>query len=299
MYVPSNSQNLDDFPKELLHFEQVARRLNASAVLAPGGAWGVVRSGSIVVAHDGRRLVWAIEAPSVVFSRGDKVYLQGARGFLADMRFAPAVIGARNAAFMAQVAEAEMRLLMGVAAGASGLAFGTVVGCEVLTFVTENRHNFRTWVDQFSAVLKARRIMKTVAPVLYDKLFTAVLKQVWRDLESEFVNAVTSDVIAFGIGVIVGTAGKKMAAGRLSLLGVIFVVLEQLVIRSLSVVPQALGLAKDCHAAEIVAKLREAGVSLTEADVQRIMLEIQHHPNEVKEALNMLRSAFEGKALAR
>jgi hypothetical protein len=49
-----------------------------------------------------------------------------------------------------------------------------------------------------------------------------VLKQVWHEYQRELSDVMSVEVVGFGVGVILGTVGKKVAAGRLSLLAVIF-----------------------------------------------------------------------------
>jgi hypothetical protein len=280
------------------HPEKVMPLLNTKTVLNLGGIWGALSSGQTVMASDGRRFIWSADSMTVVYSQQGKFYSQTAKGFAGEVRTAPMVQAGRSARFMARVAEVEIKLLMGIVAGASGVGFAAVIGTEVLEFVVENRENFNKWNGQLQAVLKARSFLKIHTPVMYDKLFDAVLKQVYRDVKGKLPDAVTPEIVAFGVGVIVGSVGKKVAAGRFSLLVVLFAVVEQLAVRfTLSVMPGALTLTKEQYAKlaeEIVRKVREAGVTLEESDAKRIIDEVQQHPKEVKQAFEMLKSAFQG-----
>ena len=103
--------------------------------------------------------------------------------------------------------------------------------------------------------------------------------------------------MAFGVGVIFCSVGKKLAQGKFSVLSLVFVILEQLVIRfALNVGPGALEIVSDEYqkmAAEIIGKAREAGITLPEGDVKKIIEEARQHPQEIKQAYEMMKSAFE------
>lgn len=272
-------------------------RLNTNTVLYVGGLFGQVRSGQTWTLADGPRFVWSADPTTVVYSQSGKYYMQSGAGFANDVRTAAFAIAGQRSMFMATIAEAEMKLLMGIVAGASGLGFAAVIGTEVLAFVVENRENFSKWNRQLDAVLKARAFLKLHTPVLYEKVFNAVLHQVYKDVKSKVPESITPEIVAFGVGVVIGSVGKKAAAGRFSLLAVVFVIVEQLAIRfTLGVVPGALQLTAHDYqkmAQEIIAKAREAGVILKDVDAEHILEEVRRHPQEVKQAFETLRSAFE------
>jgi len=110
-------------------------------------------------------------------------------------------------------------------------------------------------------------------------------------------DSVTPEAVAFGVGVVIGAIGKKAAQGKFTWFAVIFAVVEQLVVRfSLSVVPEAIKLTKEEYAKlakEIIEKVKEAGVTLDALDADKILKEVQQHPKEIKEAFDMMKSAFE------
>jgi hypothetical protein len=233
---------------------------------------------------------------TVVYSQNRKFYAQSARGFISEVTTYPLVEAGRQAAFMARVAIVEMKFLMGIVAGSSGVGFALVIGTEVAEFMVQNRENFLKWKSQLEAVLKAREFLKAYAPKLYEKVFNAVLRQLYKDVKSKFPDAVTPETVAFGVGVILGSVGKKLAAGKFSIFLLVFVVLEQIVIRSSpNVLPGAFKLTAEEYnklAEEIIRKMREAGVFMTNVDVKNIVEEVKRHPEQVKKAFKMLQEVF-------
>jgi hypothetical protein len=186
---------------------------------------------------------------------------------------------------------------MGIVAGASGVGFAVVVGTEIAEFVIENREDFSKWEHQLEVVLKARAILKEHAPVLYDKVFNSVLNQVFKDVKGNIPDAVTPEVVFFGVGVVIGSVGKKLTEGKFSWFALVFVVVEQLAIRlTIGVVPQAIKITEAEYrkmADEIIGQLRKAGVTIQDADMRKIVEEVQKNPGEVKQALDMMRDAFQ------
>jgi hypothetical protein len=286
-----------DFPVPIEHPETVLPRCDPRTVLHIGGIWGQIRAGQTVMASDGFRFVWEANSTIVFYSLKGKFYGQSAQGFINEVRTAPAIVGARRAEFMAKVAEVEMKFLMGIVAGSSGVGFAIVIGVEVTEFMVENRENFGKWKSQLEAVLKSREYLKTYAPTIYDKLFNAVLKQVYKDTKAQIPDAIAAETVAFGVGVVVGTVGKTLAKGKFSVLALVFVILEQIVIRFLlNVGPEAFKLTANEYqkmAEEIIKKAREAGITLQQGDVKKIIEEARQHPQEIKQAYDMLKHAFE------
>jgi hypothetical protein len=285
-----------DFPIPIAHPDSVIPLLNTGTSLFVGGIWGSVTSGQTCVASDGERFLWSADGLQVIYSQGGKFFVQSARGFVNEIRTYPMVAAGRSAAPWVVVAQVEMKLLMGIVAGASGVGFAVVVGTEIAEFVGENRDNFAKLEKQLEIVLRAREILKAHCPVLYDKVFTAVLKQVYKDVKGNIPDGVTPEIVFFGVGVVMGSVGKKLTQGKFSWFALIFVVVEQLVIRlTIGVVPQAMKITEgEYHkmADEIVRQLQTAGVAIQDGDVRKIVEEVQQHPDEVKQAFDLMKDAF-------
>jgi hypothetical protein len=261
-----------------------------------GGIWGKIDAGQTASASDGARFIWSANSFNVVYYQSGKFFTQSARGFASEIRTAPLIAAGRRSMPIARLAEGEMKLLAGVFAGSSGVGFAIVIGTEVAGFILENSRDFAQWQRNLAAVIKAREYLKTYTPTLYNKVFESVLERVFSDVKSKLPQSVTLDTVAFGVGVVLGSVGKKVAAGKFSLLAVIFAVVEQLAVRfSISVLPDAFKLTGNEYrslANDIVEKLRQAGVVLHEGDANKIIEEVQRHPQEIKRAYEILSEAF-------
>jgi hypothetical protein len=291
-----------DFPLQIVHPETIIPRLDTQTSLFVGGMWGSATSGQTWMASDGKRFIWSADGLQVVYSLDGKFFTQSARGFVNEVRTYPAVAAARNSQFWATAAQTEVKLLMGIVAGASGVGFAIVVGLEITEFVVENREDFSKWENQLETCWKARAILKVHCPVLYDKVFSAVLNRILKDVWANLPDSVTPQVVFFGIGVIIGSVGKKVASGKFTWAALIFVVVEQLAIRLITgVVPQAIKITESEYrkmADEIIRQLQTAGVALQDGDMRKIVQEVQDHPDEVRKAFDLMKNAFEKETVS-
>jgi len=284
-------------PRALPNPDVILPRLNTGTTLYLGGIWGHVKSGQTWLASDGPRFVISADSMSVVYALNGKIYVQDSRGFAGEVTTYPFVAAGRNAKPWVEIAQVEVKLICGIVAGSSGVGFVVVIGTEIAQFAVENRDNFGKWHRQLSAVLRARAILKQHAPVLYDKVFDAVLHQIYKDVKGHIPESVTPEIVAFGVGVVVGSVGKKLAQGKFSLLAVIFVIVEQLAIRfSLGVLPGAIKITEDEYrrmADQIVSQLKAAGVTIHDADIRKIVDEVRRHPAEIRKAFEEMKGEFE------
>lgn len=266
----------------------------AGAKLRIGGIWGDVTRGSVWLGSDGDRVIFSATSTDVIFYRRGGFYIQSAPGFIQEITLFPFVDAARRAAPLVRIVEVEMRLIMGIVAGVSGVGFVIVVGTEILEFLNQHRHELSIWRHQLSSILEARTILKQHAPTLYDRLFDAALRQALGDAIEEIPDAITADVVGFMVGVIIGTLGAKSFKGPLTVFTFIWVVIKSMVTRFLvSVVPGAItltGKAYEEAASELIRQARDAGFRLSADDARKILEEIQRHPAEVRKAYEVLRS---------
>ena len=292
----------EDFPVPIPHPEVIIPNLSTETTVFIGGMFGFAKSGQTWIASDGKRFIWSADGLQVIYSQDGKFFAQSPRGFRNEVVTYPFVAAGRSAAPWVVVAQTEMKLLMGIVAGASGVGFAIVIGVEITEFIAENHEDFAKWENQAEVCWKARAILKAHCPVLYDKVFNAVLKQIFKDVWSNLPDSVTPQVVFFGIGVVIGSVGKKIASGKFTWGAVIFVVVEQLFIRLFTgVVPKAIQITETEYrkmADEIMKQLQTAGVMLQDADMRKIVQEVQAHPEEVKRAFDLMKDVFQAHAVA-
>src|ERR1700680_4267766 len=121
----------NDFPLPIPHPELIVPLLNTDTSLQIGGIWGTATSGQTWMATDGERFIWSADGMQVIYSRDGKFFTQSARGFVNDIRTYPAAAAGRSAQPWVRIAQVEVKLLMGIVAGASGVGFVVVVGTEI------------------------------------------------------------------------------------------------------------------------------------------------------------------------
>jgi hypothetical protein len=178
-----------------------------------GGIWGSVKRGSTWLATDCPRFILYATFLDVIYYQNRQFHYQRAVGFIGEVTTYAFVDAGRKAAPFVTIIEAEMKLILGVIAGSSGVGFALVVGTEVVQWTVEHSKDFPAWSRAVRRVLEIRQILKTHTPVLYDKLFDAVLKKFWGDVCNSFGEATTTGVISFTVGVIIGPAGAKSKQG--------------------------------------------------------------------------------------
>lgn len=277
---------------------------NVGEILAPegakltiGGIWGDVTRGSVWRATDGRRFVLSATSTDVVYYQRGSFFFQTAAGFIGEVTTYPFAEAGRRSAFLVTVAETEMKLIMGIIAGGSGVGFAIVVGTEAVEWVTEHRRQFPVWQRAVRVFLEVRQRLRVYAPTLYDKLFDAVLSRFYGDAKSKLTEAATPEVIAFLVGVILGHLGKAASKGPVAPLAIVLMVIEAMVKRFfLSVVPGAVSLTAkqyDELAHELIGKLQQSGITMTREDMLRIFEEVQKHPDQIKAAYKALQEAVE------
>ena len=71
-------------------------------------------------------------------------------------------------------------------------------------------------VMSLKPLTKSSSDSKRYTPNLSEKFFNSVLKKVYQDVKSEIPDAVTSDAVAFGVGVVLGSVGKQFEKRKVS-----------------------------------------------------------------------------------
>jgi len=282
---------------------------NVEDLLAPrgaklkiGGIWGDVTAGSSWMATDGKRFVMSATSTDVVYYLKGTFYYQLSKSFIGEVTTYPFVEAGRRSLFLVTISECEMKLIMGIVAGASGVGFAIVVGTEVLEFVAEHSKDFQVWTHILRIAFEVRESLKTVAPTLYDKLFDAIFKVFLKDVWAKLGNATTPEILSFMVGVILGHIAHHLdeateTGSAVAPVAILWIILEAMVKRFfLSVVPTAIAMTSKEYgdiAKDMVATLKEHRVAISQDDMVKIVQEVQRHPAEIKAAVAKLRGALD------
>lgn len=273
-----------------------------------GGIWGQAKGGMVFRCLDGDRLilhtdpVWTYY---LITSQGllnnGKAFQQFSKGFIDDVRTYAPIIAGKRATGMAILMEFEMNLLMGLACGASGIAWLVIKGTDLARWALENREKFGLWWKALKACRRARRALKSHAPTLYDNLFDGALLGLWlgtrRTIGGAMADEMTDDPRASGliIGETLGALGEKAFARKLSVLGTVWTLLLSVAVHALRSVPLALSRGVDPRfdPEGLIRSLRELGVEVTHAEALKIFAEVAANARHLEPELAEIKRAFD------
>ena len=261
------------------------------------GLFGTAKAGNIFLGPDGRRLIYEVFHTAVVYlvvkgkpNTVGKFYAQTKKGFIHDVETYTISRGAKGAKGMKTLAEFEAALLKGMAGATSVPAFLLITGIDLLEFFVKHQRKFGIYKEAIVACLHARRILKTHAPTLWDKLVQKVIFKVAPNIPSSAVN--DPKIIGTMLGTLIVQVGDKAIAGKFKSLGVVFAILLQVAMSAATAVPGAgIKTAKE-DGAKIIAEMRKAGVNISQGESNGIMKEIEKNPRQVAQGLKILNKAF-------
>ncbi len=277
---------------------QMAAQLvfNPSMSAHAGGIWGTIRPGQNYMASDGiRQVVHADNSQIFYFVKGE-LWGQEAQSFISEIRTYPAIRGAQGAVGMAMLAEFQVNLLLGIVASSTGVGAAIVIGTDVFKFLITNKENFGKWHRMIKAVLKARDTLKTKAPILYERVFDAFLRQLWTASTSGMPAAMSKpDTAGKLTGAMVGKFGTKVLQARFSVLGAVWIILSTVASKVATSVPSAISVSVGEYkklAEDLIRQLQAIGVSLSQKDAEQIFREIAKNPGEIARVFAELKAAF-------
>jgi hypothetical protein len=289
---------------------------------------GIYRAGRIYAGLDGSRLVLNISPRETVFLLLDNAGpgkemadLNPMRGKIGTVyrQSTAAFLDERDSMFFHDLAkrlqgvktliELEMAIMLAIFSGTSTAGLVLVMGASGLQFVVENGEKFPKWASAVSTVLAVRRTLKRYTPKLYEKMCEGLFIGVKRgtlvaigfagdDVLANLPDAMVKDPTTTGklIGALIANLGKAGLAKRLTLFGAVFAILKTLATKAAMAVPGAIGLTaqeKVRHAQDILARLRAAGVPMSEEEARAIIDEVERHAREIRPALDDLARAFQ------
>lgn len=282
--------------------QMAARLVNPNASYHRNGAGyqtGIYQAGRIYAGLDGSRLVLNISSSETIFLLLDNagpgkdmadlnpmrgkigtVYRQSTDAFLDERDSMIYHDSFRRTQGIKRLAELELAVMLAIFSGTSTFGMIAVLGANGLHFVVENGEKFPKWAAAVSIVLTVRRTLKRYAPTLYEKMCEGLFIGVKRgtltaigfagdDVLANVPDAMVKDPTTIGklVGALIASLGKAGLAKRLTLFGAVFAILKSLATKAAMSVPGAIGLTaqeKIRHAQDILARLRAAGVPMSE-----------------------------------
>jgi hypothetical protein len=261
----------------------------------------------------GSRFVLDASGYGVVFFQDGSVFYQPANGWVEDYRTFAAVRGAQGAAAMADLSIFTMEVLMGIASLAGGGVGLVITATNVIQFIHKYQGIFPKVFRVLKALAAARLVLLTLAPTLYSKAVDAVLRAVLSGVYSLVVEvlpfaaelalpnigaAVGQNVHKSGraVGKLVGKLGFPALQGKLKIAGAVFKVLLFVIVRVLAAAPASISIRVGEYkkmAEDLIASLRNSGVTIQPLEVQAIFEEIRKNPGRIQGSLKELNDSIE------
>ena len=298
--LPPNLPN----PSSSVNYNPVEVLPNAVANFVTGGEtsiWfigskAIVRSGEVWRSSNGERLVVAASYDSVCFiqltapqpgAKVGRLYCQHRLGFQQDVG-----IGAVASDIVDQtqtvrrLIELELHFMMGLGVATGGtFAWVFALFPGIGSFIRDNEKNFPKWINVVKIALQTRIILKVYTPTLYKKIFNFLLSETVSNLPEAMIG--NPNRLAQTTGLIIGEVGKKAWLNKTAVVYFVLAILINVAVHALKSIPDA-----GKEMLQIVSKLREAGVAITEAEGKAIMQEVIKHAAIILPELQRLKDAL-------
>jgi hypothetical protein len=315
---PPTAHKVETYDAVEMSVSEISKvRFGGSAEIRFNGQLTIVNAGEVWKAVDGDRLI--VSASSLVHSDVQFIqmtavpgsgkligvcYKQYRVGFQEDVTKG-AVAGevVRRTAHIQKLMRIEAYFLMGMLSSIGGTpVLLWSVGTNIGEFVGHNGSKFPAWAAAVGVVLAARAVIKSHAPVFYDKVVDALLLGAWKgckiavaafgtDVLTLIPEAMAKDSekLAQATGGLVAKLGQKGWKGKVGVFSVIATILLEVGKNAVTSLPVAV----DLKATEIYGKLKAAGVSITEAEGKAIVLEFVKHGAILYPEMKKLKDAFD------
>lgn len=265
------------------------------------GLIGKVEAGKIFLGFDGSRMVYEVMQGAVVFlivkGKPDKVgkfYAQTKVGFIDETERYVLSNAGKSAAGMVKLAEFEANLFKAMAAATGAPGFLLVTGVDALQFWVVHQKEIGLYKEAFIACLHVRRILKTYAPTLYEKIIEQVLFQFKDKVMQNIPESAARNpkIVAGFLGGLIGKIGMSAAKGKFTALGTVFAILSNVAAAAVKSAPGAGKITFDKEVSKITAEMRKAGVNISPGESEQIVKEVEKNPKQIEQALNLLNQAF-------
>jgi hypothetical protein len=290
VYRPSNwGSEPKRTETSITELEKISPDLPSIMIMTGNGPVGISVGDQFPSRAGGRlilRVRWNGQDPGVFYYEDGKIYGHHGLYFWKDSWMEAFQTGAHWARGGAMIAKLQVELCMGIMAGAGGsVAHWALTATDVLHLLSEV--DVKALIVYLPKVLSARKILKQVAPRLYDKLFAKFVDQMIENVGESLLTAAT----AHFVGRALGRLGRHVPGQLMkTIMDIAVWAGSYLAIRVIALAGMAANDLKTL-ALEMKTELAKLGIQLSEADAVAIIGEIQKNQKQVLEALKLLQGS--------
>jgi len=285
-----------------------------------------LRSRTVYPSYDGKRLILEVGCTTVLYlqispangATHHHFFIQSHKEFLWDVTTrAIAAKVSRAAQPIVTIAKYEMYFLLGMFSTIGITAWLAVTGSDITVTTISLRDKIKAFRELARTLAKESAIIKAFAPTLHNKMMELITVEK-QNVKSNTIDNLPSKVItdektqAQVAGILYGK--QVLSPKSLSAWGALSTVLIQSVIKSFTNMPDAfiqaveqryLSLFKSLANTDwnniqerqraiirLTQMLQDTGVNIAPNEMEIIIKEIQHHPNELQNSLVTIFNAF-------
>lgn len=284
-YIRKSQASEEFLLRQLKYKPPAPKPLSSGSAYAPGYMY----PGITIPAADGARFVATYYSKSVIFVIKDKIFEQDFWAFSDDIRLSGIQRAAKTAAIWPVV---HKWMMVGIATGVGGFAPWVLLAGDILTNLpkgTSLKELLSKLGRGIAAIITARQILKTIAPVFYDKLLVAFLLGTGKNLP----NVTTAgDVIKLLISII-GTFWKRSFKTRIKFWWAFVSAAKKTLIKVIALIPRAASKQAKTYidrTKSVVQFLKDVGVKVSKKEEVRISNEFATSSDSILQVLTELHS---------
>lgn len=188
----------------------------------------------------------------------------------------------------------EVEFVLGIISVVDPLAYWTVFGSDLLGFLGKNRKNLERWTVRIASLLLAQRLLKKYAGRLYRKVSQVLVDGVWSKL-SETVSTDDASIARFA-GYLLGYYGsddlmERVIDTRWSIFHHILSMVDSVLDVSAGGGETNQTMLK-ARVNDLFRSFGKLGVYITIGEVVSMITEMEPHPHEIKEAIEIIKLPF-------
>jgi len=229
------------------------------------------------------RVRWSGTGYGVFYYEDGKIYGHDALYFWKESWMEAFQTGAHWARGGSAIAMFQVELCMGIMAGAGGkVAHWALTATDVLHLVSEV--DIVALVKGLPKLLAARKILKSVAPRVYDKLFSAFVDKLLENVGESLVSAAT----AHFAGRALGRMGRHVPGQLLKTVKDIAGWATMFIILRLVALPALAAADVKTLAVDMKKELAKLKINVTEAEAELMLREMWSNKQKVVEAMRLM-----------